>query len=80
MNRWQWQFQIASDIIRDGLGLELLDKNESVVAEVFRCDKDRSITMRIYQSSIPEDVINKLVEKAKVSDTIASEAKRQVYS
>ncbi|MEM8670475.1 MAG: hypothetical protein AAGG48_23315 [Planctomycetota bacterium] len=37
--------QIASDIIRDGIGVELLDAKGDVVAEVFRCDRDHTVTV-----------------------------------
>jgi hypothetical protein len=40
--------QVASDIIRDGLGLELL-KDENVVAEVFRCDADKTVTVAVHE-------------------------------
>jgi hypothetical protein len=30
--------QIASDVIRDGLGVELLDGDGNVASDVFRCD------------------------------------------
>ncbi|AVB27146.1 hypothetical protein CXB36_02605 [Pseudomonas syringae pv. syringae] len=33
-----FRFQIASDVIRDGLGIELVDANGQVCAEVLRCD------------------------------------------
>ena len=32
--------QFASDIVRDGLGVELVNESREVVAEVFRCDLD----------------------------------------
>lgn len=41
-----WTTQLASDIVRDGLGLELLDTPYRVVAEVFRCDADHTVTIR----------------------------------
>jgi hypothetical protein len=40
--------QLASDIIRDGLGLELLDRAGNVVGEVFRCDADHTVTVRVF--------------------------------
>ena len=40
-----WSTRVASDVVRDGLGLELLDAKTDVVAEVFRCDADHTVTL-----------------------------------
>jgi len=39
----EYRFQVASDIVRDGLGVELTDSRGNVLAEVFRCDADNSL-------------------------------------
>jgi hypothetical protein len=41
----QYRYQFASDVIRDGMGLELTDENWNVLAEVFRCDANNSLTV-----------------------------------
>ncbi len=43
-----WSLQVASDIIRDGLGVELLDASRRIRAEVFRCDADHTVTVTHY--------------------------------
>jgi hypothetical protein len=60
-----WKTQYASDVIRDGLGIELLDDVGNVVAEVFRCDADHTVTTRVYAGNIPATVIEELVELAR---------------
>lgn len=40
-----WRMQLASDIVRDGLGLELLVEQNRVAAEVFRCDTNHTVTV-----------------------------------
>lgn len=59
-----WKLLLASDVIRDGLGLELLDASRNVVAEVFRCDADHTVTTRLF-SDVPANVIAELVERAR---------------
>jgi hypothetical protein len=60
-----WTMQLASDVIRDGLGLELLDGLGDTAAEVFRCDADCSVTVRIFDDGVPDDVIAELVDHAR---------------
>jgi hypothetical protein len=59
-----WKVQLASDVVRDGLGLELLGEPHRVAAEVFRCDADHTVTIRVYEDDIPDDVLRELVERA----------------
>ena len=42
------KFQVASDVVRDGLGLELLDPTGNVVAEVFRADADKTLHINTF--------------------------------
>jgi hypothetical protein len=58
--------QLASDVVRDGLGLELLGEPYRVAAEVFRCDADHTVTIRVFEDGIPEDVLEELVQRARV--------------
>jgi hypothetical protein len=60
-----WKVQLASDVVRDGLGLELLGEPHRVAAEVFRCDADHTVTIRVYEDDIPDDVLRELVERAR---------------
>jgi hypothetical protein len=61
-----WRMQLASDVVRDGLGLELLDESGVVVAEVFRCDADHTVTIRIFFESVSDAAVDELVEHARV--------------
>ncbi|TWU50721.1 hypothetical protein Poly51_40140 [Rubripirellula tenax] len=56
-----WNTQIASDIHRDGLGVELLGFNGEIVAEVFRCDADNSIVVTCWSRRVTDDVLNWLL-------------------
>ena len=57
----KYRFQIASDVIRDGLGLELVDHICKVAAEVFRCDADHSLTVSMCIDELPFSLIEQLV-------------------
>ena len=61
-----FKYQIASDIVRDGLGLELLNTNGDVVAEVFRCDRDHSVIVSTLGNDLPAGEIEALIAKAKI--------------
>jgi len=63
--RSPWQTQVASDIIRDGLGYELLDDAENIVAEVFRCDADLTVTVSVFDESLLQEVVEELVAEAR---------------
>jgi hypothetical protein len=49
--------QIASDIHRDGLGVELLDSNGAIVAEVFRCDRDKTVEVTCWSNDVTEEIL-----------------------
>jgi hypothetical protein len=55
---------VASDVIRDGLGVELLANGE-VVAEVFRCDVDRSLVVNTFGNDVPLVEIERLISRAR---------------
>lgn len=59
------RFQIASDIRRDGLGVELTDAGGNVLAEVFRCDADKSLTVSLFSEGLPFAQIEALVKMAR---------------
>ena len=60
-----WRMQVASDIVRDGLGVELLDSDDQVVAEVFRCDADHTVSFAQFVEAIPLHAVETLIARAK---------------
>jgi hypothetical protein len=60
-----WAIQIASDIQRDGLGAELLNGKNEIVAEVFRCDRDNSLTLNTWDNDVPLPAIEMLIRVAR---------------
>ena len=60
-----YRFQIASDVVRGGLGVELLDDAGDVVAEVFRCDANNSLTISLFAEELPFVQVEKLVQMAR---------------
>lgn len=60
-----WTMQVVSDVIRDGLGLELIDGSNQIAAEVFRCDADQTVTVRVFEKNVPDDVLAELIELAR---------------
>ena len=59
------KIQTASDVIRDGLGCELATEGGDVVAEVFRCDANLSITVTTFANEIPLDAMERLIDFAR---------------
>jgi hypothetical protein len=62
--RGPFRKQVASDVVRDGLGLELLSGDE-VVAEVFRCDADHSLIITTFDHELPLVAIEELIAEAR---------------
>jgi hypothetical protein len=60
MGNSSFAYQLASDVIRDGLGLELLDANGEVVAEVFRSDAEHSVQLSTFKVGLEESAIREL--------------------
>lgn len=56
--------QTASDIQRDGLGVELL-ADDTVVAEVFRCDADHTLCVTTFGNDLPLVAIEELLSFAR---------------
>jgi hypothetical protein len=52
--------QIASDIVRDGLGVELLGSDNQVVAEVFRFDASHTLIVRTFED-VPIQILEELL-------------------
>lgn len=62
--RGPFRKQVASDVVRDGLGVELLS-GDQVVAEVFRCDGDHSLTICTFGHDVPLVTIEELIAEAR---------------
>lgn len=64
-----YRFQIASDVIRDGMALELISNAGVWCAEVFRCDADYTLTLNIFEGVgvLPDVVIEALLVAARES-------------
>jgi hypothetical protein len=56
--------QTASDIQRDGLGVELL-AGEEVVAEVFRSDADHTLILTTFGHDLPLTAVEELISFAR---------------
>jgi len=56
---------IASDLERDGLGCELMDSGGKFVAEVFRCDADKTLTLTGDIKRLPLGVVDWFIAEAK---------------
>ncbi|MBN3737245.1 MULTISPECIES: hypothetical protein [Burkholderia] len=56
-----YRFQVASNVLRDGLGVELTDTEGNVLAEVFRCDADHTLTVSLFCDALPFAQVEKLV-------------------
>lgn len=57
--------QLASDIQRDGMGCELLDHSGRFVAEVFRCDADKMLTLTGDIRDLPLGVVDWFLAEAR---------------
>jgi len=68
-NQSKWRTQLVSDIIRDGQGVELVARNDEVVAEVFRCDANHTVSVSIFVEALPLLAMEILLAQAK-SDLI----------
>lgn len=64
MTTASFSYQLASDVIRDGLALELLDANGVAVAEVFRSDANHSVQFEAFQGDLPVSAIQELAVAA----------------
>lgn len=64
-NSSKWRTQLASDIIRDGLGVELIARNDEVVAEVFRCDANHAVSVSLFVEALPLQAMEILIAQAK---------------
>ena len=60
----EWRTQLASDVVRNGVGIELVNVVDRVVAEVFRCDADRSVTITVFER-LPLIVMEQFLKTAR---------------
>jgi hypothetical protein len=56
---------LASDVTRNGLGLQLLDAEENFVAEIFRSDADHTVRLTTWGNEVPLAAIELLVRSAR---------------
>jgi len=56
--------QVASDVIRDGLDVELVSDSGKVLAEVFRCDADHTVTFSSFAAGLPLHSVRMLIDRA----------------
>ena len=57
-----YHIKVASDIVQDGLGVELWDNCDYGVAEVFRCDANKTISLRTFDHDVPLCIIETLIK------------------
>ena len=60
-----FKFQLASDVIRDGMGCELLSEDGEVIAEVFRSDRDHEVVVSMFKDEVPLDAMEALFARAR---------------
>jgi len=61
----RYKMQVAEDVVRDGLGVELLNETGDVVAEIFRSDREHTVLVNIFSYDIPLAAIELLIARAK---------------
>lgn len=59
------RFQVVSDVVRDGLGLELLAEDNTVLAEVFRHDSTHQLTATCFAPDIEFVLLEQLLSCAR---------------
>lgn len=57
MSHAGWTLQVASDVQRDGLGLELMSRTGASVGEIFRGDAQHSIGVSLLATDVPPSVL-----------------------
>lgn len=61
----KYKFMSASDVIRDGLGVELEGEDGNTLAEVFRCDQNKTLIVSTFGNDIAFDALEELMIWAK---------------
>ena len=59
-----WQIHVASSVSRDGLGVELIEGEDNLMAEVFRHDADHTVSISIF-GCLPFQAVEWLIEVAR---------------
>jgi hypothetical protein len=69
MGEWSdgWRMRLASDVHRDGMGLELMNPSGDVVAEIFRSDVAKTVTVATFANDIPLTVFDRYDREAWVA-------------
>lgn len=63
VNKKEYELIIASDVIRDGIGLEIWEKSSnSMIIEIFRNDSKRQIEFFSGKADVPLELIEKGIE------------------
>ena len=62
--KMDYRIQMASDLDRDGMALELIDQNDDVLAEVFSCDKDHTVVLNTFKNDLPITALSFLLRSA----------------
>lgn len=64
INGISYEFVVASDVQRDGLGIELWDSPQTkILGEIFRNDANRSIDFYIDKAGLPLEIIEELIKR-----------------
>ncbi len=58
----QYRVRVASDVVRDGLGIELWDDDDNLVAEIFRCDANHTVTLNTFTSHVPLNILESAIK------------------
>ena len=61
----KFRYQFTSDVVRNGVGLELTDERWNPLAVVFRCDANKTLTISLFAKGLPFTEIEKLVRVAR---------------
>jgi len=65
INNQYFTFQIASDVIRDGIGVELWERKDGQdihLAEIFRNDSKRQVEVFANVQNLPFEVLQELIQ------------------
>jgi hypothetical protein len=61
----QWPSVLGSDVQRDGLYLEVQNPQGGVAFEIFRSDREKTVTFTAFQEDIPLEVVEAAVASAR---------------
>ena len=55
---------VASDVERDGIGIEVY-RNDEMVVEIFRGDRDKTRTIKIFKETVSLDLMEECIKTFK---------------